>query len=331
MPKHIARLIMLMAVFGAAALLAKSYFTADSFYRYGHYRAESVREIAAREPAFQTSRYCTPCHAERVAQWSANGHTTVICEVCHGPARGHPTDRRLPMPTDSRKLCTLCHEAMPGRPSTQLQVDVSTHYADQQCIACHDPHAPKAAPLSAQVAGDAVAGRKRAAACIGCHGAEGISVNDAWPNLAGQHAPYLARMLAAFKSGARKNEMMAPIAHQLRDSDMRDLAAHFAALECRSTPIDARTSDTTAGTALAKNCAACHGETGIAVNPAWPSLAGQKPGYIVATLKAFKAGLRTDPMMTGIAQGLSDADIANLAPYFAAQSCRKVTQARRGP
>src|SRR5471032_791404 len=116
MPKHIKRLIILMVAFGAAALLAKSYFTVDSFYEYGHYRAKSVPEIAAQAPAFQTPRYCQPCHAERVALWSANSHKTVICEVCHGPAQGHPANGKLPIPADTRKLCTLCHEPMAGRP-----------------------------------------------------------------------------------------------------------------------------------------------------------------------------------------------------------------------
>jgi cytochrome c553 len=82
---------------------------------------------------------------------------------------------------------------------------------------------------------------------------------------------------------------------------------------------------------VAKNCAACHGETGIAANPAWPSLAGQKAGYLVNVLKAFRAGLRKDPMMAGVTRGLSDADIANLAAYYAGQSCQPITEGKRKP
>jgi cytochrome c553 len=48
-------------------------------------------------------------------------------------------------------------------------------------------------------------------------------------------------------------------------------------------------------------------------------------------LKAFRAGLRKDPMMAGVARGLSDADIANVAAYFSEQSCRPATQARKTP
>jgi cytochrome c553 len=331
MPKHIARLITLIVAFGILALIAKWYFTADSFYRFGHYRADSVPEIASQEPAYQTPRYCQGCHSERHAQWSANSHKTVICEVCHGAAQGHPQNGKLPIPTDTRKLCTLCHEAMPGRPRTQPQIDPTQHGSDQQCIVCHNPHAPKIVAAAVNVAGNAAAGEKRAAACAGCHGAQGISPNDTWPNLAGQHAAYLARILGAYKSGAQKDVAMTPIAQPLSDTDVQNLAAYYGSLSCNAAPSATRVGDVAAGKALAKNCTACHGETGNASNPAWPSLAGQKAGYLVNVLKAFRAGLRKDPMMAGVTRSLSDADIANLAAYFAAQSCQPAAQGVKTP
>jgi cytochrome c553 len=335
MPKHIVRLIALIAVFGIAALIAKSYFTVESFYKYGHYRANSVPEIAAQEPAYQTPRYCQTCHSERVALWSANSHKTVICEVCHGAAQGHPQNGKLPIPKDTVKLCTLCHEAMPGRPRTQPQIEVAKHnpYASsgQQCIACHNPHAPKIASAAVKVTGNAAAGEKRAAVCTSCHGAQGISPNDTWPNLAGQHTAYLARILGAYKSGAQKDIAMTPIAQPLSDADVQNLAAYFGSLSCNAAPRETRVGDPAVGKALAKNCAACHGETGVASNPAWPMLAGQKAGYLVNALKAFKAGLRKDPMMAGVTRGLSDADITNLAAYFSAQSCQPTAQGRKTP
>jgi cytochrome c553 len=331
MPKHIVRLIVLVVVFSALALIAKWYFTADSFYRYGHYRADSVPEIAAQEPVFQTPRYCQSCHAERHAQWSAANHKTVICEVCHGAAQGHPQKGKLPIPADTRKLCTLCHEAMPERPRTQPQIDLALHSGGQQCVICHNPHAPKIVAAAARVAGNAAAGQKRAADCAGCHGAQGISPNDTWPNLAGQHAAYLARILAAYKSGAQKDVAMTPLAQALSDADIQNLAAYYSRLSCAAPARGTAVGDAAAGKAVAKNCAACHGETGIAANPAWPSLAGQKAGYLVNVLKAFRAGLRKDPMMAGVTRGLSDTDIANLAAYYAEQSCRPITEGKRKP
>jgi cytochrome c553 len=327
MPKHIVRLLLLMAVAAVLGYAAKIFFTAESFYKFGHYRAASVPEIASQEPVFQTPNYCRTCHAERHALWSANSHKSVSCEVCHGAAQGHPQNGKLPVPTDTVRLCSLCHEAMPGRPRTQPQVEVAQHSAGQQCIVCHNPHSPKIVAAAVMVAGDVASGAKRAAAsCASCHGAGGTSPNDTWPNLAGQHAAYLAKILGAYQSGAQKDVMMTPIAQSLSNADVQNLAAHYGSLSCRAAPIETPVGDTAAGRALANNCTACHGETGVASNPAWPSLAGQKPVYLMNALKAFRAGLREDPMMAGVARSLNDVDIANLAAYYAGQSCSPATQ-----
>jgi cytochrome c553 len=326
MPTHVVRLLGLMAAFLALAYVAKQFFTADSFYRYGHYRADAVPEVAAKDPAFQTPAYCVGCHSERHAQWSAGNHKTVSCETCHGAAQGHPQNGKLPIPSNTVELCTLCHEAMPGRPATQPQVDPKRHAGSQQCIVCHNPHAPKIAAIAAKVAGDAAAGKKAAGACASCHGAEGASPNDTWPNLAGQHPAYLARILAAYKSGDQKDVAMTPLAQALSDTDIQNLAAYYGMLMCAKGQGTKATGDVALGKTLAANCSACHGDTGLADNPAWPNLAGQRAGYLVNALKAFRAGLRKDPMMAGVTRALSDADIQNLAAYYSQQSCEPTQQ-----
>jgi predicted CXXCH cytochrome family protein len=331
-PKHISRLLWLLAGLFVAALAGKWYFTADTFYQYGHYRGASVAEIAAQSPVYQTPSYCEACHEERHAQWSANNHKSVSCEVCHGAAQSHPENGKLPIPADTRKLCTLCHEWMPERPRTQPQVDLAQHSSGQQCIACHNPHAPKLAGVVAKVAGDAAAGAEtHATKCASCHGADAISANDAWPHLAGQHAAYLVGILAAYKSGAQTDVMMSSIAQSLSDTEIQNLATYYAGLSCRAVPARVRVGDAAAGKALAQNCVACHGDAGVATNPAWPHIAGQTPGYLVNALKAFRAGLRKDPMMAGVVRGLSDTDIANLAAYYAAQNCGPAAQGKGNP
>lgn len=77
-------------------------------------------------------------------------------------------------------------------------------------------------------AGDAAAGKSKAASCAACHGPGGNSVNPMWPKLAGQHAVYIVKQLKAFKSGARKDPMMTPMAMPLSDQDMDNLGAYFA-------------------------------------------------------------------------------------------------------
>ena len=68
-------------------------------------------------------------------------------------------------------------------------------------------------------------------------------------------------------------------------------------------------------------CSDCHGMTGISVVENFPNLAGQKEMYLTVQLKAFKAGKRKNPEMNLIAKQLSEADIANVAAYYAAQRC----------
>jgi len=74
------------------------------------------------------------------------------------------------------------------------------------------------------------------------------------------------------------------------------------------------------GQARSLTCTACHGPAGISANPLWPNLAGQNAPYILAQLKAFKEGTRSDPLMTAQATLLSDQDMADLAVYFEDQS-----------
>jgi len=74
------------------------------------------------------------------------------------------------------------------------------------------------------------------------------------------------------------------------------------------------------GQTKAAPCVACHGVNGNSANPQWPSLAGQNGPYVVQQLKAFKSGERQDPLMSPMAQPLSEDDIEDLAAYFAAQT-----------
>ena len=80
------------------------------------------------------------------------------------------------------------------------------------------------------MAGDAAAGKIRAASCGACHGANGISSNDLWPNLAGQKEGYLVSQITAFRDGGRQNPMMSPMATGLTDADIANLAAYYASL-----------------------------------------------------------------------------------------------------
>ena len=96
---------------------------------------------------------------------------------------------------------------------------------------------------------------------------------------------------------------------------MKKLALALAATVVMSAP--ALAADAEAGKAKSAMCAACHGANGISAVPMYPNLAGQKEVYLAKQLKDFKSGMRKDPVMSGMAMPLSDADVANIAAYYA--------------
>jgi cytochrome c553 len=83
---------------------------------------------------------------------------------------------------------------------------------------------------SSVLAGDAAAGKAKAASCVACHGAAGISTNPLWPNLAGQQAAYLVKSMKGFRDGNRTDPMMSPMAKPLSDSDIENIAAYYSSL-----------------------------------------------------------------------------------------------------
>ncbi|MFH7527135.1 c-type cytochrome [Aeromonas enteropelogenes] len=80
---------------------------------------------------------------------------------------------------------------------------------------------------------------------------------------------------------------------------------------------NARAADIEAGKAKAAVCAACHGVAGKASVPVYPHLAGQQEAYLLKQLKAFKDGSRKEPLMVPFMVPLTDADMENLAAYYA--------------
>ncbi len=77
------------------------------------------------------------------------------------------------------------------------------------------------------LAGDAEAGKRKSKTCAACHGPDGNSVSPEFPKIAGQHYDYLVKALQRYKSGERKNPIMAPLAANLTRRDIEDLAAFY--------------------------------------------------------------------------------------------------------
>ena len=80
-------------------------------------------------------------------------------------------------------------------------------------------------------AGDAAQGKKKAMSCQACHGAQGLSMRDDAPSIAGQSEFYLSKALREFRDGKRENEMMSVVARTLTDDEIGDLAAYFSSFQ----------------------------------------------------------------------------------------------------
>ena len=110
------------------------------------------------------------------------------------------------------------------------------------------------------------------------------------------------------------------------------VAADGAAARKPATWVDLRrqppiTGDARAGQARSIVCAACHGPQGLAIAPNFPDLVGQSATYLYVQLKTFKHGQRSDPVMSGQAATLSDADMRNLAFHYASLPARPAGRA----
>ncbi|WP_299819906.1 cytochrome c [uncultured Jannaschia sp.] len=174
-----------------------------------------------------------------------------------------------------------------------------------------------AGPLAAQ-AGDPEAGRALAGQCRTCHGLDGVAQIPVAPNIGGEPAPYLARQLEAFRSGARVNEMMSVVAASLSDAQIADLAAWYASHR----PVASLSADPSDAPEL---CSACHGADGISVIEDAPNLAGENSIYTETQLKAFRSGRRESEVMGPIAAELSDADIRAVSDWYAATTLEIVS------
>lgn len=182
--------------------------------------------------------------------------------------------------------------------------------------------------VRAEVKGNAAAGKAKAAVCAGCHGIDGNGGGDpTWPKLAGQVPEYLAAQLKAFKSGARKNPIMAGMAGPLSDQDMNDLATYFSSLTTK--PGAASNKEIAlAGQQLYRGgnsqtgipaCMSCHGPVGHGVPIRFPRVSGQQAAYTEKQLLDFKANRRVDAdgIMTKIAFRMSEAEIKAVSEYMA--------------
>jgi cytochrome c553 len=180
-----------------------------------------------------------------------------------------------------------------------------------------------------EVKGDATAGEKKIAMCIGCHGIKGYQASfpeiHKVPMISGQGAAYIASSLNAYKKGERRHPTMRGIADSLTEQDIADVSAYYSA----SGTVDgaaplAKAADGSARVAALVTkgaCASCHGESfSKPIDPSYPKIAGQHKDYLFVALKAYKADSsalvgRGNAIMGGIAKQFTNAELKELANY----------------
>ncbi len=180
-----------------------------------------------------------------------------------------------------------------------------------------------------EVKGDATAGEKKIAMCIGCHGIKGYQASfpeiHKVPMISGQGAAYIASSLNAYKKGERRHPTMRGIADSLTEQDIADVSAYYSASGTvdGATPLAKAVDGSARVAALVTKgaCASCHGESfSKPIDPSYPKIAGQHKDYLFVALKAYKADSsalvgRGNAIMGGIAKQFTNAELKELANY----------------
>jgi cytochrome c553 len=161
---------------------------------------------------------------------------------------------------------------------------------------------------------------EKAQLCAACHGENGIPQDKATPVIWGQYQGYLYLDLRDYKSGARKNDIMSPLAQTLERDDMMALALYFSQkrwpdLQQPSAPPDVAARAMRANASV--GCTGCH-QGQYQGEGTQPRLAGQSQEYLRQTMIDFRTRARgNNPGMTDLMLATSEDDIAALAQYMA--------------
>jgi cytochrome c553 len=178
---------------------------------------------------------------------------------------------------------------------------------------------------------------KRMQACTTCHGAQGVTSNQAYfPRIAGKPAGYLFNQLQNFKEGRRHYGLMVGMVEHLSDAYLLEMAQYFANLDLPYlAPTPLKTAASGASLQLGKTlslqgdkarnipaCTACHGAALMGVQPSIPALLGLPRDYLAAQLGAWQTGLRrahAPDCMGRVAKLLQPADVDAVANWLASQ------------
>ena len=141
---HLFRLAVAFAVVFGGFIALRAAFVPKNFGVYGHYRADTMSEVAALPVVHAGQDACATCHTDQFEFKSKGKHKGVSCEACHSAQGKHANDPSsvVPAKPDPAVLCAQCHEASAPKPKWFPQVVTSEHYGGMVCNTCHKPHNP---------------------------------------------------------------------------------------------------------------------------------------------------------------------------------------------
>jgi len=168
--------------------------------------------------------------------------------------------------------------------------------------------------------GGAPVAKEDLAACVKCHGEDGIGDSPITPSLAGQDWAYMVNALRAYKDGTRDDDTMTPRAKKLDYVAMMSLSAYYAGLDPKPVNIPRPLSPDE----WAEKCDRCHGLNGNSTRPEVPALAAQRFDYLEAALSAYQSGARKSAEMAAMSSILTPDDIKGLAGHYAREKARPV-------
>ena len=145
LPPQIPRLAIAFGIFISLFLVLRHVLVPDTFGKYGHYRAASLIDNAMPEIHYAGQEACFKCHQEIQDKKSADVHSDIHCETCHGPGEKHVISSKKEdiFKPAGREFCGRCHSMNAAKlKSTINQIDLLKHNIGKNCIECHNPHQP---------------------------------------------------------------------------------------------------------------------------------------------------------------------------------------------
>lgn len=177
-------------------------------------------------------------------------------------------------------------------------------------------------------------------ACKACHGLDGMGNGDSVPNIAGQRAVYLYRVLKAYQDHDRQNTSMLHISTLLNEDSLLSVSAYYASLTPKK-KAEPATTETASKAAMEddpfsgirstiRKCSKCHGDTGNSTASGVPNLTTQSPEYFGLAMQGYADGNRGNRLMGRFASRLDKQTIEELGVYYAVQKPVKTGDAGDG-